>query len=133
MISPNLTRSISMVLVSAKSVRRFTYYDHQYKQTDTQRPYITNLETYICLETKKRGSWVMIWHITKHSRRLPALGRKLWFQLFFPIKVYPLNLESQNQAENISEFPNQILRQIGWRFHELWSDKQTIAITEITK
>ena len=47
MISPNLTidadelKVISMVSDSGKSVRRYTYYDHQYKQTDTQRPYIT--------------------------------------------------------------------------------------------
>ena len=33
-----------------------------------------------------------------YARRLPVLGLKL---RFFPIKVDPLNLESQNQAKNI--------------------------------
>ena len=37
-----------------------------------------------------------------HTRRFPALGLKLWFYLFFPLKVDPLNLKSQNQAENIA-------------------------------
>ena len=36
--------------------------------------------------------------------RLSALGRKLWFQLFFLIKVDPLNLESLGSPE----FPDQI-------------------------
>ena len=36
-----------------------------------------------------------------YSRCLPARGRKLRFSLFFPIKVDPINLESQNQAKNI--------------------------------
>ena len=36
--------------------------------------------------------------------RLPAFGRKLRFDLFFPTKVDPLNLESQNQAQNIPWF-----------------------------
>ena len=35
-----------------------------------------------------------------YARRLPALGLKL--RLFFPIKVNPLNLESQNRFKNIS-------------------------------
>ena len=35
------------------------------------------------------------------SPRLSALGRKLRFQLFFPIKVDPLNSASQSQAKNI--------------------------------
>ena len=47
----------------------------------------------------------------------------------FPITIYPSNLESQNQAKENSrgspEFPNQNLRQIGQRVHELWSDIQT--------
>ena len=39
-----------------------------------------------------------------YSRSLPALGRKLRFLLFFPLKVNllnELNLEFQNQPENI--------------------------------
>ena len=43
----------------------------------------------------------------------------------FPIRVDPLKLESQNQAKNIPEFPNQNLRPIGPGVPELWSDKQT--------
>ena len=35
-----------------------------------------------------------------YARRLPAVGLKL--RLFFPIKVNPLNLESQNQFKNMS-------------------------------
>ena len=35
--------------------------------------------------------------LKRHSRRLPELGRKI----FFPIEVDPLNLESQNQDKNI--------------------------------
>ena len=35
-----------------------------------------------------------------YARRLPALGLKL--RLFFPIKVNPLNLESQPRFKNIS-------------------------------
>ena len=48
--------------------------------------------------------------------RLPALGRKLQFDLFFPLKVESHNLKSQNQAIEHSrgspEFPCQNLRQI---------------------
>ena len=36
-----------------------------------------------------------------YSRRLPALGLKLRFQLVFPLKVDPLNVESQNQVKKI--------------------------------
>ena len=36
-----------------------------------------------------------------YTRRLPALDRKLRFLLFFPIKVDPLNLDSENQLKNI--------------------------------
>ena len=43
----------------------------------------------------------------------------------FAIKVDPLNLESQNRAKNIPEFPNQNLRQIGLGVPELSSEKQT--------
>ena len=37
-----------------------------------------------------------------YSPHLPALCRKLWFKLFFPVKGDPMILESQNQAKNIS-------------------------------
>ena len=43
--------------------------------------------------------------------------------------IESLNLESQNQAKNISMV---LLRQIAPGVHELWSDKQTDRQTEIT-
>ena len=38
-----------------------------------------------------------------YFRRLPELDLKLRFCLVFPIKVDPLNLESQNQTKKICE------------------------------
>ena len=51
----------------------------------------------------------------------PHLALNYDFKHFFPIKVDPLNLESQNQTK----FPNQYFRPIGQGVHELWSDIQT--------
>ena len=51
-----------------------------------------------------------------------------WFAVFWPKKNWGLvafNLESQNQAKKIPEFPNTNFWQIVPVVLELWSDKQT--------
>ena len=63
-----------------------------------------------------------------YSHCLPTLCRKLRFELFSPIKVDPLsllrlyllNLESQNEAKKISLVLPSYL--IGQGVHELWSN-----------
>ena len=59
------------------------------------------------------------------TRTLPILtGNKI-----FVIKVYPLNLISQNQAKHILKFSKKKLRQIGQGISELWSEKQSDSQT----
>ena len=61
-------------------------YDRTYRQKEI---YIYKLSW--------QPSVAQVTHI--YSRRLPALGRKLRFQLFFLIKVDPINLELLNQVK----------------------------------
>ena len=74
-----------------------------------------------------RNVFFYIYSVAQRSHsyfsRLPALSCKLRILLLFPLKVDPLNLESQNQAKNIflgfKSIPHLNLRQSGPEVPEL--------------
>ena len=63
------------------------------------------------------------------SHSLPAFGCNLPFNLYFPVKVDPLDLESQNQVKNISVvLPSSTFEANRSRVSELRTNKERLLL-----